>query len=98
MSMKNIILLRHILRSYAYIIIHCLYQRKYTSWFGIDLIFLIFLESKNKKMRGCGGVTNVKSIDPQRAKDLESLASHLQYALKNNPGKMEGGQMLNYVR
>ena len=44
-----------------------------------------------------GGGTQTKQIDPARLKDLESLAGHLQYALKNNAGQMDGG-LINYVR
>jgi hypothetical protein len=44
-----------------------------------------------------GGV-GAKSENPSRLKDLESLASHLQSALKNNTGKLESGQLINYVR
>lgn len=44
-----------------------------------------------------GGGAQSKQIDPSRLKDLESLAGHLQYALKNNAGQMDGG-LINYVR
>jgi hypothetical protein len=47
-------------------------------------------------MKG-GGLQQTKQIDPARLKDLESLAGHLQYALKNNAGQMDGS-LINYVR
>ena len=47
-------------------------------------------------MKGNGGGGAAKILD-QRSKDLESLATHLNSALKNNTGMLDGYQM-DYVR
>jgi len=47
-------------------------------------------------MKGNGGGGAAKILD-QRSKDLESLAAHLNNALKNNTGVLDGEQV-NYVR
>lgn len=48
-----------------------------------------------KEMKGNGG--GAAKILDQRSKDLESLATHLNSALKNNAGMLEG-YLMNYVR